>query len=763
MQRVDALERNCSPPSEPASRSVGQITPPAISRRPETVRAEEKSYRLILEAAGEGIYGLDHEGKTTFANPAALAMSGWTIEEMVGEYQHAMIHHSHADGTPYPRHECPIYMALRDGLVHHSDSEVFWRKDGTSFPVAYTSTPILEAGRPVGAVVLFQNISERKRREEWEKNKNAVFTAITTHLPLEATFSRIAATFHALHPAMATAFFLRAENGLRLLAQKGLSPALQARYADLASGSTSSICMQAIDEAREIIARGAAGTMEHDEIAATSFDQCLAAPLISGSGQVLGAVTIFSREGDFTRERAPESVTGICDLARLAIEHQQLHTALIRQSKYDQLTGLPNRLLLEDRLEQAIMQARRHQKQVGVCYLDLDNFKHVNDSLGHGAGDDFLTHVARSLAASVREIDTVARQGGDEFILVLPDIESEDEACEICTRIVERLRQPITIGQNTFTARASIGISTCPASGEEVSILLSHADAALYAAKRSGKDNIRLYDPGLGEKVQRNLAIETALRTAIEEEQLRVVYQPLFDPLNELKGFEALLRWDHPELGSVSPEEFIPVAEEVGLIVSLGEWVLDQACQQAQKWNAESSAPVRIFVNVSRIQLGRSDFVDTVARALRGSQLPPGMLELEITESCIISDLENSCLRLGRLRELGVSIAIDDFGTGHSSFSCLQQLPVDTLKIDRSFIARMDGTPGGSAIIRTIIALATQIGLQVVAEGVETEVQRAELEEIRCGLLQGNHLAEPLSATASDLLVEESRQDVSTL
>jgi diguanylate cyclase (GGDEF)-like protein/PAS domain S-box-containing protein len=749
----------------PGERQPGGVTTEtaALQQQLDDARKAEQSHRLILEAAGEGIYGLDLNGITTFANPAASVMTGWSMEEMVGKYQHAMIHHSHPDGSPYQREECPIYMALRDGLVHYSDSEVFWRKNGTCFPVAYTSTPILDGDRPVGAVVLFQNISERKRREEWERDKNSVFSAITSHLKLEVTFSKIASAFVALHPSLAVAFFSRSDSGLRMLAQTNLPQPLLSAYERHAAGASESICLRAADEGKEIVARrGNCGLDSSSciEIAESLFDFCVAVPLISGSGQVLGTGAVFANGEDFTQEHALESVIGICDLARLAIEHQQLHTALVRQSQYDQLTGLPNRLLLEDRLEQAIMQARRRHSCVSVCYVDLDHFKQINDTLGHSAGDLFLQHVAKVLAASVREIDTVARQGGDEFILVLPDLESEEEAEEICHRILENLRQPVTLGEHTLAARASMGISSYPAAGDDVSTLLRSADTALYAAKKSGKGHVRRYDSALGENVQRNLALETALRSALENEQFSVAYQPLFDAGNELRGFEALLRWEHPELGSVHPEEFIPIAEEAGLIVPIGEWVLHQACRQAQKWNAESASPIRIFVNVSRVQLARPDIIDTVSRALSQSGLPAALLELEVTESCIITDLENTCLRLSRLRELGVSIAIDDFGTGHSSFSCLQRLPVDTLKIDRSFIARLDGTPGGSAIIRTIIALAAQLGLQVVAEGVETEMQYNELQNIRCSLLQGYLLARPLSSAASSTLVEECREDL---
>ncbi len=732
--------------------------PMALHLRLESRRRLHETSWHILQAAGEGVYGLDADGITTFANPTAEALTGWTAEELIGKPQHGVVHHSHADGSFYSRELCPIYMALRDGRTYQCDSEVFWRKDGTSFPVAYTSTPILHDGRPVGAVVLFQDISDRKRREEWDKAKNAIFLAITGYVALEATLAMAARAFVALEPCRSIAFFLRTGPGLRLLAKADV-PGLQQHFTsdpeEGMDGPMEGVCIRAAEERREILLKHCAGKHETgrcEEANETCSNQLLARPLVSGSGQVLGVVAILDSGGE-PLEPDQESFGSVCDLVRLAIEHAQLHAELVRQSQYDHLTGLPNRLLLEDRLEQAILQAKRHGRQVGVCFLDLDRFKQINDALGHSAGDSFLQHVAALLSKNVREIDTVARQGGDEFILILPDLGGETEAKQICARILSCLRERVLVGKHTLAPSASIGISMYPADGESGPVLLQNADTALYAAKRSGKDRAHQYESKLGAKVQRDVELGNALRFALERNQFSVVYQPLYTMDRQVKGFEALLRWNHPELGPVSPGQFIPLAEETGLIVAIGEWALGEACRQAKEWNTGSPHPVMVFVNVSGVQLNRPDFPEIVARALSRSGLAPQLLELEVTESWIVADPQAASMRLRSLRDFGIGVGIDDFGTGQSSFSLLQQLPIDTLKIDQSFIARLDGSVTGSAIVRAIIDLAKQLGLQTVAEGVETGQQYEELRGTQCGLLQGYLFAKPLLPEAAGLLL----------
>jgi len=717
---------------------------------------------LVLHSAGEGIYGLDAEGLTTFSNPAAEAMVGWTAEELIGKPQHFIIHHSHSDGTVYPREECPIYMALRDGRIHRSDSEVFWRKDGTCFPVAYTSTPILRDGVPRGAVVVFQDISERKRREAWQRDKNSIFSAITSHADLEATFRMMADAFIAFHPRLSIALFLRIGPSLKELAHG--SACRPYSFSEQLVDQLISVCGRAAEGGRKIIA-----SYTHSDPAdlqrilwnrldVDGFNLCLAIPLLSCTGKVLGAIAVLSTCGDSILPLAQEAASSVGDIARMAIEHHQLHTTLVRQSQHDALTGLPNRLLLKDRLNQALTLARRKGNRVAVCVLDLDRFKQINDSLGHNYGDCVLQNVARILSTNVRDIDTVARQGGDEFLLALPDLQSEHEAIDICERILLALHEPLLIDGQHLTATASIGISFSTASGENADILLRDADTALYAAKQSGRDKLQRYDASLGKKVQRVLTLQTALRSALADHQFSLAYQPLYSPAMNLLGFEALLRWSHPLLGQIGPADFIPMAEETGLIVPIGEWVLCGACRQAQDWTLAFGIPVRIFINISGVQLSRPDFLDTVTRALACTGLAPAQLELEITESWVMTDIPAASERLAEIRALGIGVGIDDFGTGHSSFASLQRFPVDTIKIDQSFVNRLDGSAQNLAIVRTIVELAAQLGLQTVAEGIETEFQLTQLQNLRCDVLQGYLLGKPLAPIAAQALLAQGVQ-----
>ena len=467
---------------------------------------------------------------------------------------------------------------------------------------------------------------------------------------------------------------------------------------------------------------------------------------------MLGVSTILLREQEAGQEFHQE-LSQLCDLARMAIEHHQLHTELVRQSQYDHLTGLPNRMLLEDRLHRALVRARRYGSQLAVCYLDLDEFKQVNDVLGHNAGDALLRHVAQVLQEGLRDIDTVARQGGDEFILLLPDLQSKREAALICERVLARLRESVEIEHQLIIPAASMGMALYPGEASTAGELLRHADLALYAAKRSGRDQLALFSPTLGQELEQKTTLERELRYALGRGQLSLEYQPIYAADLRLHGFEALLRWHHPTLGPVSPALFVPIAEQMGLISSIGKWVLDEACRQARQWNLQATAPVRVFVNVSCAQLSRSDFPETVSSALSLHQLASHLLELEITETWIVADPEAASVKLRELRELGVTISIDDFGSGHASFTYLQQLPVDLIKIDRSFISCLDGTTKQSAIVRAIVALASELGLKTVAEGIETAHQLEELGSTQCTFYQGYLFSKPIRGAATQALI----------
>jgi len=421
---------------------------------------------------------------------------------------------------------------------------------------------------------------------------------------------------------------------------------------------------------------------------------------------------------------------------------------------YDALTDLPNRQLFADRCHEALERSRLEGKSLFLLFLDLDRFKYVNDSLGHPVGDELLRAVARRLTKCLRHTDTVARLGGDEFIVLLQDSRGRNDAKRVARKIIKVLVQPFFVQDHKLDIGASIGISCYPGDGDDAPTLIKNADLAMYQAKDEGRGTFRFYEAQLSARSKERLFLEGELREALKRDELSVHYQPLYDLSDgKLVGAEALLRWRHGVRGMIPPDRFIPIAEDAGLIVQIGEWVLRAACQQAQMWRRSGFSAFRIAVNLSGVQIERCNIVETVARILDETGLPPECLELEITETYVMRQAQQSVRVLDALRALGVSLAIDDFGTGQSSLSYLKQLPVDKLKIDRSFIADIPNSENEAAITRAIVALGHGLRLKVLAEGIETPEQAAFLKELGCDEGQGYHLGRPMDAASFGALL----------
>jgi diguanylate cyclase (GGDEF)-like protein/PAS domain S-box-containing protein len=566
----------------------------------EALEQLSRQHEMVLKSAGEGIIGLDLDGNATFVNPAAARMTGWEAEELVGRPQHEALHHTKPDGAPYPRQQCPIHAALQDGATHSGEDEMFWRKDGTSFPVEYESTPILQDGEVVGAVVTFKDITERKALEE------------------------------------------------------------------------------------------------------------------------------------------------------------QLH----HQAFYDPLTGLPNRALFMDRLEHALAHAKRWGSMVAVLFIDLDNFKIINDSLGHKAGDQLLRAVAERLEAHLRPEDTAARLGGDEFTILVEDVASVGDAVQVAERIADVLQQPIALEEQEVFATISTGIAHNSPASEYPADILRHADLAMYRAKHRGKARYEVFEPSMDAEAVERLLLETGLRRALIRQQLRVYYQPIVALENDkVTGVEALLRWEHPQRGLLLPEEFLSIAEETGLIVRIGQWVLREACEQSRIWQDRypDTPPLTISVNLSTRELFHPK---VVAQVLEESQIDPASLQLEITEGAMMNNGTYSADRtLRNLKRMGVQLAIDDFGSGYSSLTYLKRFPVDFLKIDRSFVGELGREPNGvskdTEIVRAMIDLTHALNLKVIAEGVENSEQLARLRQMKCDFAQGNYFSEPLPNERLSQLLEK--------
>lgn len=484
---------------------------------------------------------------------------------------------------------------------------------------------------------------------------------------------------------------------------------------------------------------------------ALGLEDCWTQEVLSSTGKQIGCVDVYLDKHTPIGEAQTTLLEGVAKLAGIVIQHREMYEQLAFQATRDALTDLPNRRLFQDRLEQAILRAHRDKEKVAVLLIDLDHFKQVNDLLGHRVGDALLREVARRAEACLRKSDTLSRMGGDEFTVLLNPVDSVEGAEQALRRIAAALQAPLTIMDHKIAVSASIGLSIYPDHGEDAATLVRNADLAMYHAKRRGKNGWQTYVPELGAILLRRMSIEKTLESAVENGELELHYQAQTNLELRLTGVEALLRWHNPDLGQVHPVTFIPVAEESGLIVPIGAWVLEQACRQTASWLKAGFAIGRIAVNISAQQLGRAGFVEGVRSVLERNDLPPECLELELTETALMYDLENCLHCLQGLRELGVSVAIDDFGTGYSSLLYLQRLPVNRVKIDQSFIRGLTDRPQETLpLIRAIVDLAHGLALTVVAEGVETESQLKALTAAGCDLVQGYLIHRPQPARQAE-------------
>jgi diguanylate cyclase (GGDEF)-like protein len=469
--------------------------------------------------------------------------------------------------------------------------------------------------------------------------------------------------------------------------------------------------------------------------------------------------------------------TRITEVASLATDLELMRQELVRRGQvleslayYDGLTGLANRMLFNQRLTGALDLARRHSRKLAILYLDLDRFKRVNDTLGHGAGDELLRGVAKRLQDCLRASDLltfggakssgdlVARLGGDEFTMLLPEISQAEDAGKVAHRLLEALREPLMIGEHRVYATTSVGIALYPFDGDEPETLLKNADTAMYHAKQQGKDRFQYYTASMNTVAAARLELESELHQAIERDQLTLHYQPQIEVrTGRLTGAEALIRWQHPVRGLIPPLDFIPIAEECGLIIPIGEWVIRQACTQLRAWREMGLPALRISVNVSAKQFQQPSFIHTVATILHEFAVQPGTLTVEITETTLMAHEEEAIRQLSDLRLLGVGLSIDDFGTGYSSLAYLNRFSVEALKIDRSFMQDVPENAHNSAIVQAIIALASTLNLQVIAEGVETKHQWQFLADHGCTGMQGYIISKPLPVEAFMEFIQRPR------
>ncbi len=698
----------------------------------ERKRASEQLQELllrqqaILENASVGIM-FTRDGRIVHINPRAEAIFGWESGSMVGQ-KTAAVFKDHAD---YLRFGIAVSPRLAAGQLVDIEWENI-RRDGSRFWCRHLAKALPSNDHSHSAIWISEDITDKKatqqaladahrqlelrvqERTSQLRTANQQLEAIIRSSPLAIYTRDLQNRVTAWNAAAEEIFGWRAHEVVgRPVPTVPASDREEAdRLAERISKGETLINMEVVRQHRN----GSLIVINHT-----------VAPLIDGEGRLYGNLTIAS---DITERRAAEQ----------RIQFLAYH---------DALTGLPNRLLLQDRFGQAIAHADRTGTRVALMFMDLDNFKQINDALGHATGDALLKEVTARLRECVRDTDTISRQGGDEFVVVLRDLPDDHAAVPIVAKIMSRMQEPIVVEGNELSTSASMGVTLYPDDGKDFETLLKKADMAMYKAKESGRNNHQFFNEDMGHQAHDHLVLRTGLRRALDQNELTLHYQPQFClATKRVIGAEALLRWSHPELGPVAPDRFIPVAEESGLIVPIGEWVIREACQQASRWRAEGFPDLVVAVNLSAAQFKRGGIERTVIQALEDSGLPAPCLELELTESILIQNVEQVLATVKRLKLLGVRLSIDDFGTGYSSLSYLKRFAIDKLKIDRSFVSDLATDPDDAAIVRAIIQMARSLNLRTIAEGVETDAMVHLLRVFQCDEGQGYHFARPMPAEA---------------
>jgi diguanylate cyclase (GGDEF)-like protein len=429
------------------------------------------------------------------------------------------------------------------------------------------------------------------------------------------------------------------------------------------------------------------------------------------------------------------------------IARKQVERNLQFVASHDALTGLFNRSMFSERLQQALAQAHRHDRRLAVLFIDLDGFKLINDTLGHDTGDVLLADLANRLRVCMREGDTLGRMGGDEFVVLIEGYDEESQLLEVARKVLETAAEPFLLRDGEHRITASVGIAAYPQDGQDAHELLKNADIAMYRAKEQGKNNYQFHSPEMNTHLIERVSMEKALRRALERSELTLYYQPIVAVTDiRLLGVEALVRWQHPSQGLINAPEFVPIAEDAGLFVEIGQWVFTQACAQVKAWRAEYPNVPRVALNISMRQFAQDDLVERLREAAHAAGIEPRHLEVEVTESALMRHAERAGKLLRHLKDIGVRVVLDDFGTGHSSLGCLKRFPVDAVKIDRSLVCQLPGTPDAVELTRAVIGMAHGLNLEVVAEGVETRPQWDFLREHACDAMQGNHFCAPSPA-----------------
>lgn len=709
---------------EASQDEVGQLThnfnlmAEAVQTRVSELADHLARQKVILQALGEGIYGLDKGGRCTFINPAALSMLGYTEAEIVGANTHKLFHHSHPDGSDYPHATCPVYLTQHDGQLRKLE-DWLWRKDGQGFPVSMIITPMWMNGELQGSVVSFWDITASRQAALAVKDSLEQLSAFIHALPDIVVIKDGQSRWQLMNQA--------AEDALALkdFAWQGKS------NADLAHERPN---YRAFHEEADA----------SDKLAWESADVSLSIEHIHAEGSPpriceVRKIPVFAKDG---------SHKALMVIARDITEQQQTKAHIHRLAYTDNLTGLANRALLFEHLEMVIANGKRLGTDGALMLLNLDRFKNLNDARGHRLGDLFLVAVGERLLNLLDARDTLARLSADEFaiLVALPDAPGQTanrHALALAEQIHSALRQPFVFGDEVSLITASLGITLCPQDADDTpQEVLRRADTALHRAKHAGGNQSAFFDVSMGELTQQRFRTENELRQGIAAGELRLFIQPQVDASGKLVSSEALVRWQHPERGLLAPGAFIPIAEESDLIIELENWVMREVCRHLAR-EEMAGYPLHMSVNISPRHFRQSGFVNWLIELLAQAGNDPAYLTLEITEGMVIDNIDELIAKMNRLSKMGIHFSIDDFGTGYSSLAYLKRLPIDELKIDKTFVQDAPTDPDDGALVQTILSIARNLHLKVVAEGVETEEQAHFLNERADVIHQGYLFGRP--------------------
>ncbi|UUY05630.1 EAL domain-containing protein [Svornostia abyssi] len=728
------------------------------------LEASEAQYRRLVETAQEIIWTCDENLVMTYCNPAIEDVLGFPVDVAVGRPLRDCLHPDRAED------DLAVIRTVLAGVPQEHETTLR-RADGTDVEVAIDLVPLADDDGVTGVSGITRDVTAH-RRAEAERERASTRHAAVAELGRRAL--ELAEPYVLMQEAARTlSRVLELPTGvvleldldadvLRAVASAGAddaltsacelqSPAEQTSHAGLALRVGSHATFS--DLRADTRFTGDAALRE------AGVRSGLALPILV-RGRTFGLLAGYSPQARLFDAGEIAFAQSVANVVGSAVERVQLERADRERSLHDQLTGLPNRSLFMDRLRGSVARARRDESHTAVFTVGVDSFKLVNDEFGHGAGDDLLATIAQRLRTEVRAADTVARLGGDEFVILCEGLAGEHDAIALADKLAGLWADPFVLAVGEVFTTASIGVAVSQGGAAGADDLLRDADAAMHRAKRRGRGRFELFDEELRARAGERVRLERDLHRALEREQFRVVYQPVVDVrTRQVVGAEALLRWDHPDWGTVSPMEFIPVAEESGDIVAIGEWVLREACGQVSRWQ-QRWPEFRLSVNVSGRQVAEPGLPERVAAILAEEGLAPGTLGLEITESVLMEADGDPEVILARLREAGARLLLDDFGTGYSSLSYLKRFPLDTLKIDRSFVDGLGSEDEDSAIVAAIVQLASTLDLTVVAEGVETEEQLAQLLALQCDLAQGYLLSRPIDAPDLERLLGDTPEPV---